>query len=516
MPSSALLESAQQPSQPTRTSARLSRPCHLTALSPELLQHILSFLAPHTQRHSFRLQLARLLLLSRKLTPSVRHKLFKRVILTIGDTRKRDKKLVELLEGVEGEGTGVGEHVRVLKLRLPETTGADQLLLRDDPAAFLVPVAKLPQLDTLRLVTRVLRQTKGLQLLDVVARIGTRDEDQATMDEDIEDALEAFEDALKGLELLDSLVVAVPHPFQRVQSLSEGSGWCSPYVPALATWSNLTTLDFWRVRLVLPAAGVATPTFRLQDLSISSSELGGEAELLWLLGGPDERRGSQLSKLALKEVDFLSTPSSSSPLLSIFPPNSEPSFASSLTVLLLDLLHPISSPTPPSLLSSLTSLTSLELSGAGSDLPLLSSLFPRPFAPPTPSRTLRTLHLIYTPSIPQQALLDLLALPHAFHALQTLAIVHTGSHPRHWSWDQVVNTPFPVWEWEELEWRMLEKWARGAKVALVKDGLAVEVEESGEEESEEESVDSDALFAPSSEQEEWDFRRDSGDESEEF
>mgnify|MGYP001588394783 FL=1 len=506
-----------KPPQATRTSARLSKPCHLTALSPELLEHILSFLAPHTQRTSFRVQLARLLLLSRKLTPSVRHKLFKRVILTIGAPRERDTKLVELLEGAAGEGTGVGEHVRVLKVRVPETTGADQLLLRDDPAAFLVPVAKLPQLDTLQLVTRVLRQTRGLQLLDVTARIGTRDEDQVAVDEELEEVLGAFEEALKGLELLNSLVVAVPHAFQKVQSLSEANGWCSPYVPALATWTNLTTIDFWRVRLVLPLAGVTTPTFRLQDLSISSSELGGEAELLWLLGGPDDNRGSQLRKLALKEVDFLSSPSSSSPLLAIFPSTAEPSFASTLAVLQLDLPHPISTPTPPHLLSSLNSLTSLELSGTGTSLPLLASLFPRPFFPHAPSKTLQTLHLIHTPSIPQQSLLDLLATPHAFHALRTLTIVHTGTHPRTWSWAQVVDTPFPVWEWDDVDWRKLEKWARGARVQLMKDGLVVDVEwSSGGEESEVESVDSDALFAPSSEQEEWDFRRDSGDESEEF
>lgn len=471
------------------------------SLSPELVDHILAFLIPKNTAQA-RKELARSLLpVARSLTPLVRRRLFAKVGLTLGSPSGKDALLLEVLKA-----EGVAEMLRALRIRAPtvEPTAAD--IEGGGPGAALVPATNLPQSKIVAMVTTALSRAFGLRDLEVETRIGVQEEDQAGDDGSTWDDA-AFERALRGLSL-EKLVWAVPHRENKVQVLSDLSR-VSAWVPALASWTNLTHLDLWRVRLQLPQdVSVPRPTFRLRQVEVQSSELGGAQDLLWLFGEPGSRRGDRLEHLVLRDVDFLEAPGSSLPLLALFPidPATPPPFAQTLTSLTLITSHPLTydgaGDSLSTLLSPLVALKSLELGGDGTVLPLFQSLF-TPIAPfdKPPSHSLESVVFNYIPSIPHRDLLDTLQTNiNALPRLGSLQLLLHSTHPRTWSWERISQTPLSYWFWPPEDWRALEKWVRGlgyrsgrvvapgpGAVVLKKNGTEVDCDW----ESEEEDADDD-------------------------
>ncbi|BGP43141.1 hypothetical protein JCM10450v2_007281 [Rhodotorula kratochvilovae] len=461
----------------------------LLRLSPELLDRILVLAVP-TKPLPARLALARLLRVCRTLAPFVRRHLYAKLSLVVAAPSGQDRKLVRLLRE-----TTAGPLVRFLKVRAPDPApaltldGDDDDDDDEDPLAALVPRPRMPQPETIAWVADALERMPRVRYLALELRVaawlegdvlpaGDFGPDPAPR-ERLQRALEAWGDSL------ETLLVALEDAQQRLQVWAAPGLGHAPYVAALCAWERLTTLDLWRVKLVLTshaaqddAALPPPPTFRLRTLVLTQCEFGGAPELRWLLGGPASTRSAALTHLTLREVEFAHHPRSSAPLLGLFPDPSSaaytpPAFASSLTDLALLLAHPIGTPTPPGLLSPLSALESVTLGGPAVDLPLLSSLF----SSRSGAASLRALTLQYLPLVPLASLLSLLSAPAAIPALTKLQLHEAWTHPRVMSFADRRATREPGWD--ELEgdeaWEAVEKALRGVWRARRREGRRDEV-----------------------------------------
>jgi hypothetical protein len=494
----------------------------LSSLPPEVIDQVLAYVAPFSSR-STRRQLGRLLLLSRSITPHVRRKLFHRVSLTLGDTRGKDAKLLEMMEG----GT-VGEYVRYSKIKAPLPKEAEG----DDPRAAMIPRTTMGYTQAISYMTKLLNVVKNLKHLEIETAVGTSIVEAEShvyaplqvWSGETEDAIEPYIVALCALDL-ESFTMAVEDISNALQLIrprpTKHHGDISPYPTALASWANLTFLDLWRVDLSLTDDD-PWPTFRLQSLTIQSSTFKSETELFWLLGKAGGERSARLSTLVIRDLTFTSHPESSEPLLSIFPPN--PSFATTLTTLMLALQFPLfrqdpDAPHDEALLSPFTSLTKVNLRGAGMTLPVLQSLLPLPSSPASsPSHSIVSLMMDGTTSIPLSDLLTVLSTRSAWPKLVTLELQTSGSPPRSWTWDQIHSTPIASWDLPPPDLTKLREWTKARKGGvLVKiDGLELSLEEEeDEDETESEESEGDGLFRLSSDGdvEDWDGRMVSGEES---
>lgn len=470
----ALRKAAPYETAPTETTPFLS-------LTPELVDYILAFLIPKNTPTARR-ELARsLLAVNRSITPLVRRRLFAKVGLTVDHPKARDELLLEVMKT-----EGVSEMVRALRIRAPAVEpGTEHIQDGSNPGAALVPSTTLPQKKVVEMVTTALGRAKGLRALEMETRVGTKGEDESDQTIDWDD--EAYREALQGLTMVETLAIAVPHPHLKLQLLADASG-LSAFIPTMASWSHLTSIDLWRVRIQFPKdAVVPEPTFSLREIVFQSSELGGAAELVWLFGAPGSKRGSRLEKALIKELDYIDTPGSSSPLLAILPcdPATPPAFALSLDSLVFNISHPItdssdtSQPSLKFLFSSLEVLRQVELGGAGITTPILESLFtPNTGLKPIAQR-LEVLNFAFTPAIPQRDLLDVLSANSSnLPRLHTMDFILQGGHPRTWSWERISSTPLPFWYWPPMEWRELEKWVRALgrrKGRIIKPGYGVVV-----------------------------------------
>ncbi|GAA5864795.1 hypothetical protein JCM1840_004907 [Sporobolomyces johnsonii] len=512
----------------------------LLRLSPELIDHTLSFLLPPGPR-SQRAILSKLLLVHPSITPIVRRRLYRKLSLIVGHPKDLDKRLIGLLDGA-----GAGQHIRYLRLRNPDPDWNRLTMqlergggLDEGPAGAILPTPRLSKKETMAIVAHAFEAIKMPRHVEVNLQVATRLEG-AALEDDGElggpEQLEALENAMKGWRgSLETFVFAFADVQQRLQVLSDvdpisSLPYRSPFLRGLQSWDTLTTLDLWRVRLVLPypddnESGLTPPSFRLQTLRLREVEFGSSLELLWLLGDPTSPRSENLSHLVVDDVSFLTIPDSSAPLLAIFLP--DPSFAQSLTVLDLELDHPIGDPTPEGLLRPFVNLKTLELGGPGVDLPLLSSVFPPSTSATSlktaldngsttyPSQSLLSLTLTYVshPSVlsslpasfldstASTALPDFLPL-HSFlptllklfitplsrsrsisiPRLRHLAFHTQWRHPRQWSWTQRQHAFLPRWgltrgetvqslEDEDDAWAALESGLRRISRARRKEAL---------------------------------------------
>ncbi|GAA5889566.1 hypothetical protein JCM5296_005987 [Sporobolomyces johnsonii] len=504
----------------------------LLKLSPELIDHTLSFLLPPGPR-SQRAILSKLLLVHPSITPIVRRRLYRKLSLIVGHPKDLDKRLIGLLDGV-----GAGQHIRYLRLRYPDPDWNRLTMqlergggLGEGPAGAILPTPRLSKKETVAIVAHAFEAIKRPRHVEVNLQVATRLEGAAPEDDGElggPEQLEALENAMKGWRgSLETFVFAFADVQQRLQILSDvdptsSLPYRSPFLRGLQSWDTLTTLDLWRVRLVLPfpdgnESGLSPPSFRLQTLHLKEVEFGSSLELLWLLGDPTSPRSGNLSRLVVNDVSFLTTPNSSAPLLAIFLP--EPSFAQSLTFLNLELDHLIGDPTPEGLLRPFVNLKTLELGGPGVDLPLLSSIFPPSTSATSlktaldngsttyPSQSLAFLALTYLPhpsllsslpasSLGSTALPDCLPL-HSFlptllklfntplsrsrsisiPRLRQLVFRTQWRHPRHWSWTQLQHAFLPSWrftsgiEEEDDAWAALESGLRRISRARRKEAL---------------------------------------------
>ncbi|GAA6001605.1 uncharacterized protein JCM10292_004949 [Rhodotorula paludigena] len=446
----------------------------LLRLSTELLDRILVLALPHNPRKA-RTLLSHLLPVHRSLVPLVRRHLYHKLTLIVGDPRQADTRLVRLLDD------GVAGHlVRFLKVRAPNIDPAaqDRLQPGDDPALALVPVPRLAQDATVRLVAHALARMHAVRHLEFDLRAGAWLEDappaSGTAEFGGDDALDALRRALSAwTDSLQTLIVAVEDTLQRQQVWASPALGRAPHVDALARWDRLTTLELWRVQLVLSDnegedfVAVPSPNFHLHTLSLTQCTLGGASELRWLLGPCGSPRSAHLRKLILAEVDFAHHPASSAPLLSVFPDEGpRPSFADTLECLVLELEHSVGSPaapTPPHLLSPLSALDDVDLSGAGVDYPLISSLFrarnassPSPARPPSAALSTLTLGYLAHPSLSPLSRLTSLLLPPSSTSSSSPAAspiprlsalhLHESSHlPRQLPWSVRRTLAPPVW-----------------------------------------------------------------------
>ncbi|KAL8276769.1 hypothetical protein RQP46_010825 [Phenoliferia psychrophenolica] len=420
---------------PRRQSARLlPGPSRLLSLSPELLDLIVNWLSRlERNKKVAHLDLSALLKVSPQLAPFARRYLFYKVAHHMGDAR--GEQLKQLVVNPGGQSSGVGEHVRILKVRAPNLPpDAEWEALH--PAASLVPRTILSQTATIELVLSVLRFTPNLHSIEIDTRVGTNEVGpvEATNVTTAPAPTATLDELERELCKLDikCLVFAVPNIHNALQSLADlSTNWISPYIGALGAWDSITVLDLWRVQLVLPSSH-PVPKFRLHELVLVSCELGSEFELEWLLGEFGGSRSARLRKLVVHEVNFTSAPGSSNPLHAIFTSPSEhentsPSFTSTLTFLELALPWPIDSAS--NLLTPLTSLLDLEFGGSGITPALFSSILPSLLPTssshiPTPSvsQSLTILHLHYVTSLPHPSLLSSFSNPHFFPNLKLLDI----------------------------------------------------------------------------------------------
>lgn len=429
-------------SAPASSSSLLLPP--LLALPSEILDHILSFTLPSGSRAQ-RIALNTLLSVHPVLTALVRRRIYRKLSCIVGDRKGRDRRVLGLLDGRgpkgEEEGReGYGHLVRELKIRNPKPDTSDSSSpppsdpLGDtptiprydfigepsDPAALLVPYPTISQAETMQVVTRLAESVKNVKHIEWDLRAGTCFEGQeADVEEEMErfggrDQMDRFERAMKKWKTMDTFMFAVEDASQRQQVLATPT-WTSPLLTAMIEWDNLTILDFWRVKIVLPASASSAslqPRFRLREITFSQSTLGGVRELEFFLGAPSpspesRRRSSALDSLILQDNDFLSHPSfedspstcSASedphPLLALF--RSSPPFLSTLSILNLTIRTPLGPPeTTSGLLSGLTAVETVELGGQGVDEGIFSSLFlPATPGEKAPSEGLKQLVLTY-------------------------------------------------------------------------------------------------------------------------
>ncbi|GAA6036198.1 hypothetical protein JCM8097_006831 [Rhodosporidiobolus ruineniae] len=485
----------------------------LLLLPPEALDLVLHHTLPsHANLRTQRRVLSVLLCVHPVLTALVRRRLYRKVTLVVGDTKGRDGRLMDLLDGgadgsEEEKSKAAGHHVKFLKIRVPDADPSSMPFDRDsDPAAALLPRAVLSFPDTVDVVTRFVEAVTAPVHVELDCQVGMRFEGEPEeAGDDVfggTDKLKRLEQAWTSWRTINCLVFSVEDVQQRLQVLASPSS-SSPFLTALATWDNLTILDLWRAKLGLPPS-MPKPRFRLETLHLIQCTFGRLSDLLWLTGGPDEPRARKLKRLVLNEVEFLShpaggAPSSSAephPLVSFFRPSTAPAneapFVSTLSDLTLILRDPLPSAGLDTLLSPYTSLTKLEIGGPGVSLPLLSSVF-TPFtssshsAAPTPASSLKDLALTYLthPSLPLSSLLSLLSPPSPsstpLTALQTLRFYSGFPLPRSLPWRVRHATPEPRWEplttydadWEaeRKAWAEVEDAVRGVNRAKRRAGL---------------------------------------------
>ncbi|BGP11122.1 hypothetical protein JCM10049v2_007021 [Rhodotorula toruloides] len=520
----------------------------LLRLSAELLDHILSFLLPSPTRLA-RKTLARLLPIHPSLVPLIRRRLYARISLTIGSSDGSDLAFLDLLrDGV------AGPHVRVLRLELPKPDWS--VIVQDrDPAEFLVARPVLDQKQTVERVKEIFDRTPFVRHVEVDVQLGVPLEWVHKRDVEGQEAdgeeLAGLGKAMAAWTNLEGFVTALPDAKQRLQIWSDPS--TTPhYVHALTTWSSLTTLDLWRVRLVLPPddASLAFPIFALEELNLRQVELGDDLELRWLVGEAGGTRSAKLRTLRLNEVDFVRQKGTNAPLLSIFPADQPASFASTLEVLDLTLSSPIPSASAARF-SRFTTLKELTLAGPGVDLALCEAFFgvdqdetrskSLDSIPPLSSLRDLAFHYLPHPSISIPDLVSLLqpasstrACTPPLPSLTDLRFHTTYPLPRTLDWRTRRLTREPVWAaladdevgdegWKEV-FRCAGRINRARKrAALVRgesgvvrrvrvwqnrfemgyDDVASEGEEEDEEEEDEEEgnaseVDPNALFVPGS------------------
>lgn len=504
-------------------------PPPLLRLSTELLDRIISLSVPPAPKLARR-RLATLLSVHPTLTPIVRRALYRKVSLIVGDPRKSDHRLLNLLEA-GNSGTGpASEHVQYLRIRLPDPPQSILLHPGQDPAYALLPRPHLDPVQTLKFVGRVIDLVPHVRHIELNLQVGLDLEGEQNMragdgNESAAaaaaaaagkggasnaavraEAMRRLEEGLKRwAPRLETCISAVEDPKQRLQVWAdasesedeERSQLLSPQIRALASWHNLSRLDLWRVRLVLPGAfllaSATAPTFRLAELVLTQCQLGGAGELEWLLGSmtAPTPRSSRLNKLVLDCVEFDETPGSSAPIRTVFeagPNNAHLPFSTTLECLTLILPHPIvptsAAATEQSLdlFSSLTALRAVELGGPGITEPILVSLFGSPdplprsgaasssASTPPPSSGIRELLLGYLTSIRFSRLLSYLNpspaklaslssfATHPFRDLESLTFKTTWELPREWTWEQRQRTREPLWtevhfNTTQLAWR---------------------------------------------------------------
>ncbi|GAA5875803.1 hypothetical protein JCM3774_006460 [Rhodotorula dairenensis] len=458
----------------------------LLRLSTELLDRILSLSVPRPPKLA-RKRWAALLLVHPALVPIIRRALYRKVSLVVGDPRGSDQRLLRLLEQAGGPAS---EHVQYLRIRVPDPPQNVILHPGQDPAFALLPRPCLDPVKTLALVTRVITLVPHVRHIELNLQVGVNLEGQESMGEggrsspertDSEAQREALRRLADSLQLwaprLETCVSAVEDPRQRLQVWADRDSpvssdpqrdgnehprsQLSPQVRALARWHNLSRLDLWRVRLVLPrpflAGPHARPTFRLCELVLTQCELGGEPELEWLLGSrapADAPRSSRLNKLVLDCVEFDDAPGSSAPVRTVFAAPAGPD---------MDYLVPFA--------TTLECLTlAVELGGPGITEPILASLFgsldstlpttapgTKSAAPPPPSSGIRELLLGYLTSIRLPRLLAYLnpsngrlaSLSYSMHPLRdldSLTFKTAWDLPRRWTWEQRQRTREPLWD----------------------------------------------------------------------
>lgn len=485
-------------------------PPPLLRLSTELLDRIISLSVPPAPKLARR-RLATLLSVHPTLVPIVRRALYRKVSLIVGDPRKSDHRLLNLLE-VGGDGAGpASEHVQYLRIRLPDPPQSILLHPGQDPAYALLPRPHLDPVETLKFVGRVIDLVPHVRHIELNLQVGVDLEGELNMrggDGNGSAAAAAGKgaaskaavraEAMRRLEAglkrwaprLETCISAVEDPKQRLQvwadaSEEDGRAHLSPQIRALASWHNLSRLDLWRVRLVLPRAYLTpatAPTFRLAELVLTQCQLGGAGELEWLLGSTTATapRSSRLHKIVLDCVEFDETPGSSAPIRTVFEAGANAAahrlpFSTTLECLTLILPHPIV-PTSAAakkqsldLFSSLTALRAVELGGPGITEPILVSLYgspdplPRSGAAsssaltPPPSSGIRELLLGYLTSIRFSRLLSYLNpspaklasissfATHPLRDLESLTFKTTWDLPREWTWEQRQRTREPLW-----------------------------------------------------------------------
>lgn len=473
----------------------------LLSLPTELLDRILEHLLPLRQRPR-RLVLSSLLLIHPILTPLVRRRLYSRVSLIVGDTKNRDGRLNDLMDGSEGETEPMGSLVRYLKIRLPDPDAEAWMKEREgrphdeeeNPAAAYLPRPLVTLKETIRRVTRLARAVQKARHIEWDLRCGTRvegEEEGSANDQTSEADLDRLTTALQGWTAPDRFIYAVEDLKLRL-AVWATPGFVSPLVHGMQRWETLQHLDLWHVSLDLPE-GFSAPTFDLRTLTLSGCTLSTSGkELEWIIAGGEGRdgRGMRLDTLIVEELEFFPSPPSSSSAASVSAVSplliyllSAP-FLHALTELRLTLRNPLLSPSPfPSassasddptletyLLSPFTSLQTLELAGPGVSLQLFTSVF---LSPPSssssssslslpslfssssapPSATLQTLQLSYLPSLPLPTLLSYLSASppspsSASAALLSLTKLHlfTGFPlPRGLTWKERRATQEPRW-----------------------------------------------------------------------
>ncbi|GAA6053230.1 hypothetical protein JCM3770_002667 [Rhodotorula araucariae] len=460
----------------------------LLRLSPELLDNILVLAVPSKPRPA-RLALSRLLGVCRTLAPLVRRHLYAKLSLVVAVPSRQDQKLMCLLR----DGTA-GPLVRFLKVRAPEPEPILGLDPAEDPVAALVPRPRMPQPETIAWVAEALERMPVVRYLDLQLRVAAwleGDMDPAGDFGSTTAAAAAIDRLRRALvawaATLETALVALEDAQQRLQVWAHPRLGRAPHVDGLAAWDRLTTLDLWRVQIVLSARADAgddelppPPRFRLRTLILTQCELGGAAELRWLLGAAGSARSAALTELHLCEVEFAHHPESSAPLLAVLPDPSAPgytapAFASTLTGLELLLSHPVGRPTPAALLAPLTALRTVTLGGPGIDPALVASLFtgaPATAPAPAPSHSIAALTLQYLAHVPLAALLGHLE-PRAIPALGKLALHEAWTHPRRMTWRERRETPEPVWRALEDDgaWTEVDKTLRGVWRARRREGV---------------------------------------------
>lgn len=495
-----------------------------TSLTPEIVNNIL-----HLSNHA---SLKSLLSLNRAITPLVRGILFKSVALELGAPKYKERLLLSVLEG--GDGV-VGKLVRNLRISPPSNDDAafdnPNLPVEELIKALTPVVVGLSRKEINNILSKLLVKVNNLISLHIEVYLCTKIEglDETVMEgeKSAEDKLvfETVKEGLCSMVNLRSFILGVQHYEKKLEILSSLS-YQSPYIFALSSWSNLTSLDLWTIHLSIPQS-TNRPTYRLKSLSLSFCTFDSIDSLEWLIGSASHLH--QLTSMSLNEIEFESISGSSEPLLSLFYPTC--AFANTLTSLSIYLRYPFTptldtTPSSSSIFTSFTILKTLELAGNGITEPLMLSLLPSPAAPriPTPSSTLKILLLNSTTS---------LSLPFLSQYFRSSSPpLNSNSNPNltdsnlnNQNWTKLKSLDFvlPIsnsrtttWsEMKSLTWELLPrssfreiiKWSKAmnllrvkGKLRLMKNGIRVEDwgEESNSEDEEEEGSESDedALWQP--------------------
>lgn len=180
----------------------------LLSLSPELLDHILSYVAPHSTPRTRKL-LVQLLRVSPTLNPLIRRRLYRSISYIIGTTtakaNRRSAKLLTLLS------TGVAApFVRTLAFRLPDPTQVSAKDLETHGAiAGVIADEKWSQAKAMAVAGETLSYCKGTLKLEVEVRIATR-EDGRTEEPEEGAARESFKECLLQVKGVEYFSLSVP------------------------------------------------------------------------------------------------------------------------------------------------------------------------------------------------------------------------------------------------------------------------------------------------------------------